>query len=41
MSEMSYETPEPKIIQGLTSSWELVIGMEIHAQITSKSKLLS
>ena len=41
MNELSYEPPEPKVIQGLTSSWELVIGMEVHAQITSKSKLFS
>ena len=41
MSEMSYKQPKPKIIEGLTGSWELVIGMEVHAQITSKSKLFS
>ena len=41
MREISYETPEPKIIQGLTGPWELVIGMEVHAQISSKSKLFS
>jgi aspartyl-tRNA(Asn)/glutamyl-tRNA(Gln) amidotransferase subunit B len=41
MSETSYKPPEPKVLQGLTGSWELVIGMEVHAQITSKSKLFS
>ena len=41
MSEISYEAPEPKIINGLKGSWELVIGMEVHAQITAKSKLFS
>jgi aspartyl-tRNA(Asn)/glutamyl-tRNA(Gln) amidotransferase subunit B len=29
------------IIQGNTGQWELVIGLEVHAQITSKSKLFS
>ena len=29
------------IIQGNTGAWELVIGLEVHAQITSKSKLFS
>ncbi|MDG2474737.1 MAG: Asp-tRNA(Asn)/Glu-tRNA(Gln) amidotransferase subunit GatB [Paracoccaceae bacterium] len=41
MTAISYEIPKPKIIEGLTGSWELVIGMEIHAQISSKSKLFS
>jgi aspartyl-tRNA(Asn)/glutamyl-tRNA(Gln) amidotransferase subunit B len=29
------------VIQGETGDWELVIGLEVHAQITSKSKLFS
>lgn len=29
------------IIKGLTSDWEIVIGLEVHAQIISKSKLFS
>nr|WP_206374705.1 Asp-tRNA(Asn)/Glu-tRNA(Gln) amidotransferase subunit GatB [Sneathiella chinensis] len=29
------------IIQGATGDWEVVIGMEVHAQVTSKSKLFS
>ncbi len=41
MTTISYVTPKPKVIEGLTGEWELVIGMEIHAQITSKSKLFS
>jgi len=28
-------------IQGATGTWEMVIGLEVHAQITSKSKLFS
>ena len=30
-----------KLIKGATGEWEMVIGMEIHAQVTSKSKLFS
>jgi aspartyl-tRNA(Asn)/glutamyl-tRNA(Gln) amidotransferase subunit B len=30
-----------KLIRGATGEWEVVIGMEVHAQVTSKSKLFS
>jgi aspartyl-tRNA(Asn)/glutamyl-tRNA(Gln) amidotransferase subunit B len=30
-----------KLIKGATGDWEVVIGMEIHAQVTSNSKLFS
>jgi aspartyl-tRNA(Asn)/glutamyl-tRNA(Gln) amidotransferase subunit B len=30
-----------KLIGGSTGDWEVVIGMEVHAQVTSKSKLFS
>jgi aspartyl-tRNA(Asn)/glutamyl-tRNA(Gln) amidotransferase subunit B len=30
-----------KMIKGATGDWEVVIGMEIHAQVTSQSKLFS
>ncbi len=29
------------LIEGETGSWEIVIGMEVHAQVTSESKLFS
>ncbi len=35
MTETNYR------IQGATGEWEVVIGLEVHAQITSKSKLFS
>ncbi|MGE4352187.1 MAG: Asp-tRNA(Asn)/Glu-tRNA(Gln) amidotransferase subunit GatB [Bdellovibrionales bacterium] len=28
-------------VQGLTGEWEMVIGLEVHAQVTSKAKLFS
>src|SRR5438045_7159807 len=30
-----------KLIRGATGDWEIVIGLEVHAQVTSKSKLFS
>src|ERR1700741_3976095 len=30
-----------KFIRGATGDWEVVVGMEVHAQVTSKSKLFS
>ncbi|WP_374631481.1 Asp-tRNA(Asn)/Glu-tRNA(Gln) amidotransferase subunit GatB [Ferrovibrio sp.] len=32
---------EKNYIQGATGAWEIVIGMEVHAQISSKAKLFS
>ncbi|MEM7301191.1 MAG: Asp-tRNA(Asn)/Glu-tRNA(Gln) amidotransferase subunit GatB [Pseudomonadota bacterium] len=35
-------TPDPKnFIPGAEQDWEMVIGMEVHAQVTSQSKLFS
>ncbi|TPE50184.1 Asp-tRNA(Asn)/Glu-tRNA(Gln) amidotransferase subunit GatB [Amaricoccus solimangrovi] len=41
MAELAYTEPDPKIIPGAKGDWELVIGMEVHAQVTSNSKLFS
>jgi aspartyl-tRNA(Asn)/glutamyl-tRNA(Gln) amidotransferase subunit B len=41
MAELAYKEPEPKVIAGAKGDWELVIGLEVHAQVTSKSKLFS
>src|SRR5205807_10408602 len=30
-----------KLIKGVTGDWQMVIGLEVHAQVTSKSKLFS
>src|SRR5919199_1918962 len=38
---MNVEPDPKKLIKGGTSDWEVVIGMEIHAQVTSRSKLFS
>ncbi|MEP3430313.1 MAG: Asp-tRNA(Asn)/Glu-tRNA(Gln) amidotransferase subunit GatB [Roseibium sp.] len=35
-------TPDPKkFIKGATGDWEIVIGLEVHAQVTSEAKLFS
>ena len=34
-------TNNAKLIRGATGDWEMVIGLEIHAQVTSNSKLFS
>ncbi len=41
MLDLTYEAPKPKVIAGAKHDWELVIGMEVHAQVASNSKLFS
>lgn len=41
MLDLSYEAPKPKVIAGTKSDWELVIGMEVHAQVATRAKLFS
>src|SRR6187455_459012 len=38
---MTVQSNAQKLIKGATGDWEVVIGMEIHAQVTSESKLFS
>ena len=41
LDHLAYEAPAPKVIAGAKEDWELVIGMEVHAQVASKAKLFS
>ncbi len=41
MAELSYTEPKPKTFAGAKGDWELVIGLEVHAQVASKAKLFS
>jgi len=42
VSLIDTRTPNPKsFIKGQTGDWEVIIGMEVHAQVTSESKLFS
>src|ERR1700742_1056874 len=38
---MNMQSKPDRLIRGATGDWEVVVGMEIHAQVTSKSKLFS
>ncbi|MFN6978740.1 MAG: Asp-tRNA(Asn)/Glu-tRNA(Gln) amidotransferase GatCAB subunit B, partial [Gemmobacter sp.] len=41
MLDLTYTPPRPKVIAGARDDWELVIGMEVHAQVASEAKLFS
>ncbi|WP_299666125.1 Asp-tRNA(Asn)/Glu-tRNA(Gln) amidotransferase subunit GatB [uncultured Ruegeria sp.] len=41
MLDLSFDMPKPKTIAGAKHDWELVIGMEVHAQVSSNAKLFS
>ena len=41
MLDQTYEAPKVKTIAGAKHDWELVIGMEVHAQVSSNAKLFS
>ncbi|MEO1918367.1 MAG: Asp-tRNA(Asn)/Glu-tRNA(Gln) amidotransferase subunit GatB [Paracoccaceae bacterium] len=41
MTELAYTEPKPKIYAGAKNDWEVVIGLEVHAQVSSNSKLFS
>jgi len=38
---MNVQSKPDKLIRGATGDWEIVIGMEVHAQVTSNAKLFS
>lgn len=41
LDTLNFTAPEPKTIAGAKGDWELVIGLEVHAQVASKAKLFS
>lgn len=41
MNEAVPSETKSKLIKGATGDWEVVIGMEVHAQVTSQAKLFS
>ena len=41
MLDLSHTAPKPKVIAGAKHDWELVIGLEVHAQVATKAKLFS
>ena len=42
MSLVDTRAPDPKrLVPGATGDWEIIVGLEVHAQVTSNSKLFS
>ena len=41
MLDDNFKMPKPTVIIGSKAKWEIVIGMEVHAQVSSKAKLFS
>ena len=41
MNEAVRSATKSKLIKGASGDWEVVIGMEVHAQVTSQAKLFS
>ena len=41
MLDITKQPPKPKIIAGAKHDWELVIGLEVHAQVSTRAKLFS
>ncbi|MEM5473213.1 Asp-tRNA(Asn)/Glu-tRNA(Gln) amidotransferase subunit GatB [Hoeflea sp. AS60] len=42
MTLVDTRTPDPKrLVPGATGDWEIIVGLEVHAQVTSNSKLFS
>ncbi len=41
MNEVPREAASTRLIEGATGAWEIIVGMEVHAQVTSKAKLFS
>src|SRR5580698_7795730 len=39
--DMDVPANKSKLIKGAKADWEVVIGMEVHAQVTSEAKLFS
>jgi aspartyl-tRNA(Asn)/glutamyl-tRNA(Gln) amidotransferase subunit B len=38
---MATERGSTNLIKGATGDWEVIVGLEVHAQVTSRSKLFS
>src|ERR1700726_3015210 len=38
---MNVQSKPGKLIKGATGDWEVIIGLEVHAQVSSKAKLFS
>ncbi len=41
MLDLTFTSPTPKRLSGATGDWEMVIGLEVHAQVATNAKLFS
>lgn len=41
MEDLSHKRVSARVIEGKTGQWEIVVGLEVHAQIITNSKLFS
>ena len=41
MLDSPVPAPKAKVIEGVTGPWEMVIGLEVHAQVATRAKLFS
>jgi len=41
VEEQGMSAPQDRLVEGRTGPWEIVIGLEVHAQVISESKLFS
>ena len=41
MLDLTHTAPKPRVIAGAKHDWELVIGLEVHAQVATAAKLFS
>ncbi len=41
MLDLTYDAPAPRVIEGASGPWEIVVGLEVHAQVSSRAKLFS
>ncbi len=41
MQETAKSSASKNLIEGATGDWEVIVGLEVHAQVASKSKLFS
>jgi len=41
MNDTSQPARKSKLVRGATDDWEIVVGLEVHAQVTSRAKLFS
>lgn len=41
MTKIDYTEPEPALVRGASGDWEIIVGLEVHAQVASNAKLFS